>query len=80
MFNLDFKFLFEGIKLDVGNIVLVLYSGFFVYGGWNYLNFVIEEMINFYRNLLLVIIIFLFIVMLVYVLINLVYFIILFIE
>lgn len=32
--NLDPKSSFEGTKLDVGNIVLALYSGLFAYGGW----------------------------------------------
>lgn len=32
--NLDPKFSFEGTNLDVGNIVLALYSGLFAYGGW----------------------------------------------
>lgn len=32
--NLDPKHSFEGTNLDVGNIVLALYSGLFAYGGW----------------------------------------------
>uniref|UniRef100_A0A8C8Z529 Solute carrier family 7 member 5 n=1 Tax=Prolemur simus TaxID=1328070 RepID=A0A8C8Z529_PROSS len=63
--NLDPKFSFEGTNLDVGNIVLALYSGLFAYGGW----YVLECL-----NLPLAIIISLPIVTLVYVLTNLAYF------
>ena len=37
-------FTFENSQTDVSVIALSFYSGLFSYTGWNYLNFIIEEM------------------------------------
>ncbi|CAH2234737.1 jg20964 [Pararge aegeria aegeria] len=44
-------FTFEGTTNDVTSIALSFYSGLFAYNGWNYLNFIIEELKDPVRNL-----------------------------
>ncbi|CAH1783680.1 unnamed protein product [Owenia fusiformis] len=42
---------FKGTETDVGKVSMAFYSGLFAYNGWNYLNYVIEELKDPYRNL-----------------------------
>lgn len=44
-------FTFDGSVWDITKIALSFYSGLFAYNGWNYLNFVIEELIEPAKNL-----------------------------
>ncbi|XP_051153183.1 Y+L amino acid transporter 2 isoform X2 [Leptopilina boulardi] len=44
-------FTFENSKTEVTSIALSFYSGLFAYNGWNYLNFIIEELKDPVRNL-----------------------------
>ncbi|XP_044743419.1 Y+L amino acid transporter 2 [Chrysoperla carnea] len=44
-------FSFDGTKYEVTSIALSFYSGLFAYNGWNYLNFIIEELKDPIRNL-----------------------------
>jgi len=37
-------FTFENTNTEVTSIALSFYSGLFAYNGWNYLNFIIEEL------------------------------------
>ncbi|OQR70641.1 Y+L amino acid transporter 2-like [Tropilaelaps mercedesae] len=69
--------LWEGTVYNPGSICLAFYSGLFSYAGWNYLNFVTEELKNPFRNLPYAIYISLPIVTLVYLLANVAYFIVL---
>ncbi|XP_022695584.1 Y+L amino acid transporter 2-like isoform X3 [Varroa jacobsoni] len=69
--------LWEGTVYSPGSVCLAFYSGLFSYAGWNYLNFVTEELKNPFRNLPYGIYISLPIVTLVYLLANVAYFIVL---
>ncbi|XP_071503837.1 large neutral amino acids transporter small subunit 1-like [Diadema antillarum] len=65
---------FEGSSYDVGSLALALYAGLFAYGGWNYLNYVTEELKDPYRNLPRAIVISVPLVIFVYVMANVAYF------
>ena len=42
----SFDNLFEGTNTDFSKASLAFYSGLFAYQGWNYLNFIVEELQN----------------------------------
>ncbi|ELU06758.1 hypothetical protein CAPTEDRAFT_193964 [Capitella teleta] len=42
---------FEDTKAGIGTIALAFYQGLFAYNGWNYLNYVVEELQDPYKNL-----------------------------
>lgn len=44
----NFEAAFDG-EFSAGNIALAFYSGLFAFGGWNYLNFVTEELQDPYK-------------------------------
>merc|ERR1712137_1538317 len=64
------NFNFEDTETDFSRIMLSFYSGLFAYNGWNYLNFVIEELQDPVKNLLRAIAISCILVTVVYVLTN----------
>ncbi|KAF5298379.1 hypothetical protein FQR65_LT01157 [Abscondita terminalis] len=68
-----FENAFDG-KLGATNLAYAFYSGLFAFGGWNYLNFVTEELQDPYKNLPRAIWIALPTVTVVYVLANVAYF------
>lgn len=70
----NFKAPFEGTTTNPGHIALAFYSGLFSYAGWNYLNFVVEELKEPNKNLPASIWIGVSIVTLIYSLTNVAYF------
>ncbi|KAI8125124.1 hypothetical protein FF38_12512 [Lucilia cuprina] len=69
----NFENIWEG-KYGIENIGFAFYSGLFAFGGWNYLNFVTEELQDPYKNLPRAIWIAMPLVTGIYVLVNLAYF------
>ncbi|XP_050722081.1 large neutral amino acids transporter small subunit 1-like isoform X3 [Eriocheir sinensis] len=63
-------FTFDNTEPDFSKIILSFYSGLFAYNGWNYLNFVIEELKDPVKNLPKAIYISISLVTIVYVLAN----------
>ena len=62
--------MFAGSQRDPGSVAVCFYSGIFSYAGWNYLNFMTEELQNPYKNLPRAIYISLPLVTVIYVLAN----------
>ncbi|KAK9504604.1 hypothetical protein O3M35_010905 [Rhynocoris fuscipes] len=69
----NFHNVFEGGKTSPGKIAVAIYAGIFSYSGWNYLNFMTEELKNPYVNLPRAIYISLPLVTAIYVLANIAY-------
>ena len=71
--NFEPSTLFVGSATDPGQIAVSFYSGIYSYAGWNYLNFMTEELRNPYKNLPRAIYISLPVVTILYVLANISY-------
>ncbi|KAL3880510.1 hypothetical protein ACJMK2_032744 [Sinanodonta woodiana] len=70
----NFKETFSGSDYSAGAIAISFYSGFWAYGGWSYLNFLTDELIEPHKNLPRAIIISMTIVTCVYLVANIAYF------
>ncbi|XP_063414062.1 large neutral amino acids transporter small subunit 1-like isoform X2 [Mytilus trossulus] len=65
---------FEGSDYSAGAIAISFYSGFWAFGGWSYLNFLTDELLEPHKNLPRAIIISMSIVTTVYIVANIAYF------
>ena len=70
----NYEGIFEGTITNPFELSMAFYSGMFAYAGWNYLNFMTDEIENPNRNLPLAIVISLPLVTVIYVLVNVAYF------
>ncbi|XP_033122751.1 large neutral amino acids transporter small subunit 2-like [Anneissia japonica] len=70
----NFEGSFDNTITDPGKIALAIYGGLFAYGGWNYLNYVTEELKDPEKNLPRAIILSVPVVIIIYVLANIAYF------
>ncbi|XP_048243853.1 large neutral amino acids transporter small subunit 2-like [Haliotis rufescens] len=70
----QFENSFEGSDYSAGAIAVGFYSGFWAFGGWNYLNFLCDEVIDPHRNVPRAIVISMTIVTSVYITANIAYF------
>ncbi|KAI8797893.1 large neutral amino acids transporter small subunit 1 [Biomphalaria glabrata] len=70
----NFQNSFQDTDYSLGSMCLAFYSGFWAFGGWNYLNYVTGEVIQPTRNLPLGIMISIIIVTVTYILANIAYF------
>ncbi|KAI6176831.1 Large neutral amino acids transporter small subunit 1 [Aphelenchoides bicaudatus] len=70
IYKQNFENAWEGSNWNAGAISLAFYSGLFAYQGWNYLNFIVEELQNVQRNLPIAILVSCISVTVIYVLTN----------
>lgn len=70
----NFKDSFADSDFSAGSIAIAFYSGFWAFGGWSYLNFLTDELIEPHKNLPRAIVISITIVTVVYLIANIAYF------
>ncbi|KAL4230205.1 hypothetical protein ACF0H5_010590 [Mactra antiquata] len=70
----NFKDAFTDSDYSAGSIAIAFYSGFWAFGGWSYLNFLTDELVEPHKNLPRAIVISISIVTIVYLIANVAYF------